>query len=514
MKKQARWLLGAALSVAILGGLAIFARLSPWPAERLSAQSAVGSDPAGVDEEEDSEAVQGLLDLVREPWVGDLDGMLERRLIRVLIVPSETAYFLEKGKPRGFVAEWQVEFETYINKRFPRSDRRMKTRVVIVPTRGDDLLPGVLSGRGDIAASSLTITPEREGKVDFSDPVADGIDEIAVTGPASPEIAVLDDLAGKEVLVRETSSYWEHLERLNERFKSEGKKPIRLQPAPEGLQDADLMQMVNAGLAEIVIVDNYKAELWAKILPDIRLHGDIAVNRGGQTGFMMRKGSPKLRETIDAFIATHKAGTSFGNTVIRRYLGSTEFVRRATAPQEVGRFDQVVDSFRKYGDQYHVNHLLLIAQGYQESRLDHGARSHAGAVGIMQLMPATGRAMKVGDIRDLDANIHAGAKYIRSIMDDYFADEGLDEVNRTLFAFAAYNAGPPRIARLREKTGQRGLSPDIWFDNVELLVSENIGAEPVTYVSNIFQYFVAFRLLEEHRRERQQVKEEFEQNAK
>lgn len=510
-----RWLLGLAFAAGILAAAAIgFQRIAQVGGTEAPRSREAGSDSlsdSGDGDEDISEETleQSLLELVRTPWTGDLDGMLERRLIRVLIVPSETMYFLEKGKPRGIVAEFRSAFETFINKRFPGQAKHLKTNVAVVPTRSDDLLPALLDGRGDIAASNLTITPQREGLVDFSDPVSNEVDEIAVTGPASPQIAGLGDLAGEEVLARPSSSYWEHLERLNQRFTSEGKDPIKLQPAPEELDDADLLDMVNAGLVEIVVVDDYKAELWAKVLPDIRLHPDVTVNSGGRYGWMMRRGSPLLQKAINAFIEGHKQGTTFGNTVIKRYLGSTEFVRRATSPAELGKFDRVVDLFRQYGEQYNLDPLLLMAQGYQESQLDHRARSPSGAVGIMQVMPSTSGEMKVGDVRKLEPNIHAGTKYIRLLIDRYFNDDSLDDLNKALFAFAAYNAGPNRILRLREVTRKRGLDPDTWFDNVELLVSEQVGPEPVTYVSNIFKYYVGFKLLEQHREAQRQAKETF-----
>jgi membrane-bound lytic murein transglycosylase MltF len=481
---------------------------------RSGRESGVGSGTDGADETADRRAEHRLLDLVHAPWVGDLDGMLERRLIRVLILPSSTMYFLERGKPMGIVAEFQAAFEAFINKRFPPQSRHLKTSVVVVPTSRDDLMPALVDGRGDIAASSLTITPGREARVDFSEPVAGEIKEIVVTGPSSPTLVGLDDLAGREVLARRSSSYWEHLEELNERFGAEGKKPVMLVPAPEQLQDEDLMEMVSAGLVAIIVVDDFKAELWAQVLPDLTLHSDIVIKSGGRFGWMMRKESPLLQKTINAFINEHKAGTSFGNTVIRRYLGSTRFVKGATSPGEVRKFDAVVDVFRRYGERYDLDPLLLMAQGYQESGLDQGARSSSGAVGIMQVLPSTGKELNVGDIRQLEPNIHAGTKYIRRIIDTYFADDVFDDLNKMLFAFAAYNAGPNRIGRLRKTARERGLDAVTWFGNVELVVAEKVGAEPVAYVSNIFKYYVAFKLLEQDREAQQRAKESFQKSAR
>jgi membrane-bound lytic murein transglycosylase MltF len=513
-----RWPLTAVLTALLLAGSMLLyhgCERTPdtehsLPPERGAEEAEVsGSDEAEAGDSVDVRAEQRLLDLVRQPWVGDLDGMLERRLIRVLTVPSRTMYFLEKGTPRGIVSEFQVAFEAFINQRFPPWDKHLKPRIVVVLVQRDELLPALLDGRGDIAAANLTITPGREAQVDFSAPTSKAVDEILVTGPSSPAFASLDELAGKPVWARQSSSYWEHLQEINARFRAEGKTPIKIEPVPEELQDEDLMEMVNAGLLETVVVDDYKAELWAKVLPEIRLHPGIVINAGGRFGWMMRKGSPMLEETVNAFVEGHKAGTSFGNTVIQRYLGSSGFVKRATAKEEVQKLDRVADLFRRFGDRYDLDHLLLLAQGYQESRLDHKARSRAGAVGIMQVLPSTGKELGVGDVRELEANVHAGAKYLRTLLDTYFNDDAVDDLNKMLFAFAAYNAGPNRILRLRRAAGDHDLNPNLWFGNVELLVAREVGPEPVSYVSNIFKYYVAYKLLAERQAAQSAAKQEF-----
>jgi membrane-bound lytic murein transglycosylase MltF len=161
-----------------------------------------------------------------------------------------------------------------------------------------------------------------------------------------------------------------------------------------------------------------------------------------------------------------------------------------------------------------MDYLLMLAQGYQESRLDHSARSKAGAIGIMQVMPATGKSMKVGDITKLEANIHAGVKYIHFMVEQYYKDEPMDALNKGLFAFAAYNAGPNRIEQFRKLATKRGLNPNVWFNNVELIAAEKIGRETVTYVSNIFKYYLAYQLLVEEEKERREAVEQMKKEAK
>ena len=149
-----------------------------------------------------------------------------------------------------------------------------------------------------------------------------------------------------------------------------------------------------------------------------------------------------------------------------------------------------------------------MAQGYQESELKQSARSPVGAIGVMQVTPATGKDMKVGDITQLEPNIHAGVKFVRSMMNEYYANEPMTPLNKGLFTFAAYNAGPGRIRQLRRLSQQCGLDPNVWFNNVALLAAEKIGRETVTYISNIYKYYLAYQMIEEERAEREKTKQE------
>jgi membrane-bound lytic murein transglycosylase MltF len=190
----------------------------------------------------------------------------------------------------------------------------------------------------------------------------------------------------------------------------------------------------------------------------------------------------------------------------KRYLESTRYVKNAAADSERKKLLTLVEFFRTYGKRYGVDYLLMAAQGYQESGLDHAAKSHVGAIGVMQVMPATGKELKVGDITQVEPNIHAGVKYFRFMMDQYYKDEPMDEVNKGLMTLASYNAGPNRMRQLRNETAKRGLDPNIWFGNVERVVSERIGRETVTYVSNIYKYYVAYRLVSEQMAARERAR--------
>jgi membrane-bound lytic murein transglycosylase MltF len=344
--------------------------------------------------------------------------------------------------------------------------------------------------------------------VDFTNPTRKGVDEIVVTGPGAPAIASVDDLAGQEVYVRRSSSYYQSLLALNERLKVAGKAPVAVQAAPENLEDEDLLEMVNAGLIQITVVDSYLAEFWQQVFPALTLHDAVALRTGGNLAVAIRKNSPQLAAGLNAIIDEYGLGTTFGNTMEKRYLQSTKFVKNATSEAERKKFLAMVELFKKYSDQYELDYLLMAAQGFQESGLDQGVKSPVGAIGVMQVMPATGQELGVGDIRQIEPNIHAGAKYFRFIVDQYYKDEPMTPLDKGLFAFASYNAGPGRIRQLRREAEKRGLDPNVWFGNVEQIASERIGRETVTYVSNIYKYYVAYRLVTEEGERRAAAKEQ------
>jgi membrane-bound lytic murein transglycosylase MltF len=443
--------------------------------------------------------------VIERPWTGDLDGMIARRLIRVATTYNKTHYFIDKGVQRGCVYEAFTLLENQINATLKPKQGRVS--VVFIPMSRDELLKAVVEGRADMAAAALTITPERQKIVDFTPPTMINISEVVVTGPQSPAIARVEDLAGQGVFVRKSSSFYESLTALNQRLKAAGKPEAVLKPAPEALETEDLLEMVNAGLVKITIADSHIAAFWKQILPNLVVHDDVAIRTGGSLGVAMRKNSPRLMAAAEAWGKKYGPRTMFGNMMVRRYLQSTAFAKSATSEAEMRRFQATIEIFRKYGDQYKMDWLLMAAQGFQESGLDHTRKSQVGAIGVMQVMPATGKELQVGDIAQIDPNIHAGVKYIRFMIDTYFANEPMDDLNKGLFAFASYNAGPGRIRQLRREAAQRGLNPNLWFNNVERVAAERIGRETVQYVSNIYKYYVAYRLALDELAERRKSKQ-------
>ena len=453
-----------------------------------------------------------------KPWSGDLDGMIERRTIRVLTVYSKTIYFVDKGAQHGTAYEQFRLFEADLNKKLANDkkpkQKHLKVRMLFIPVARGDLLKALAAGNGDIAASNLTITAERQKLVDFSSPVYPNVSEIVVSGPASPAVSSLDELAGKEVFVRRSSSYYESLVALNQCLAAEKRPAVIIKEAPEALEDEDLIEMVNAGLIPLIVVDKHVADLWKQVFPKVKVHDNVAVRTGGDIAWAIRKGSPKLKAAVDDFVARHGKGTTAGNMILTRYVKNAKYLKDATSESERKKFVALAQYFRKYGDKYDVDWLLMAAQGYQESQLNQAVHSKVGAIGVMQVMPATGKELGVGNISEVEANIHAGVKYMRWMIDQYYDKEPMTRLDKALFTFASYNAGAGRISQIRKEAANRGLDPNVWFHNVEYVAAEKIGAETVTYVGNIYKYYIAYRLLMEARAEREQAAEKMKGQGK
>ena len=444
----------------------------------------------------DAVAEEEVASFFNPKWTGDLKGMYKRDRVRALVVFNKMQYFLDESSQRGVAYDLLKEFEKQLNR---KRKGAIKMRVVFIPVARDELLPALLDGRGDIAVANLTVTPEREELVDFSRPLLDNVSELLVTGPSAPMLESIDDLAGKEIYARLSSSYYQHLQALNDNFRQQGKPAMVIREADENLEDSDLLEMVNAGMIPMVVVDSHKAIFWKDVFDSIKVHEHISIHSGGRVAWAFRKNSPALKQELNKFVKSHRAGTLVGNMLYKRYLKENKWARNALNEREQIRFHGLVELFRKYAGEYRFDWLMIAALSYQESRHDQSKRSRAGAIGVMQVLPSTARDSNVGipDIEKVENNVHAGVKYLGFLRDRYFDDPQVDRLNQALFSFAAYNAGPRKVNGLRREAARQGFDPDIWFGNVEVIAARRIGRETVQYVSNIYKYYLAYQLIAE-----------------
>ncbi len=445
-----------------------------------------------------------ILEHVNEPWHGDLDGMTERGFVRILTVHNPLFFTFDGAEQRGIVAELGKLFEDHLADEIGRV--RSPT-VVLMPVARDRLIPGLIEGRGDLVMGNLTITPERQKLIDFGPPIRPNVSELVVTGPAAKRVRSFDDLVETGLYVRRSSSYYEHLQALNAKREAAGKQPIPITAADENLEDFDLLDMVNAGVLEAIVVDSHKADFWEQVFPKIVVHRKLSVHSGNKIAWAMRKNSPQLQQSVAAFAKTVRKGTLLGNIVLKRYLGNTGWLENVYSGEDRKRYEQTVKIIKRYADRYDFDWLIIAAQAYQESRFDQSKRSPAGAIGVMQLLPATAadKAVGIRNITRLENNIHAGVKYLHWLRKTYFSDPAIAPLDQALFSFAAYNAGPGNMERARKRARRLGFDPNRWFDHVEIGMYRAVSGEPASYVRNIYKYYVTYQNLERSRAAREEA---------
>jgi membrane-bound lytic murein transglycosylase MltF len=444
-------------------------------------------------------ATSGKLDEImehaNESWTRDLDGIVERRFLRILTVHNPLFFSFGGAKQKGLIADLSKMFEDHLAEEIGRV--RSPT-VIVIPVSRDELIPSLIEGRGDLVMGNLTITPKRQKLVDFGPSLYPDIEELVITGPAAKGIKSFDDLVKTGLYVRPSSSYFEHLQALNTKRKSQGKQPIPITKADESFEDYDLLERVNAGEIKAIVVGSHKAIYWEKVFDEIEVHRDLSVHSGNQIAWAIRKNSPKLMQSITAFGNTVKKGSLLGNILLKRYFGSTGWLNSTEEDKDRERYEKTVKIIKRYSGKYDFDWMLITAQAYQESQFDQSKRSPAGAVGVMQLLPSTAadKAVGIPDISTLENNVHAGVRYLHWLQKTYFSDQTLEPLDRMLFSFAAYNAGPGNMRKARRYTKQLGFDSNHWFNNVEIGMYRAVSGEPASYVRNIYKYYVTYQGLE------------------
>lgn len=431
--------------------------------------------------------------LKSEPYVGDLDTLKEKKAIRILVSADLGFYYVQNGRPKGIISELIYEFERYLHK------NKKNINIQVIPVKRNELIPKLMSGYGDVIVANLTITNERKEQIAFSDPVRESVSEIIVTNSKYSDIKTVDDLSGLDIWVRESSSYYKSLIKVNNYFSIQNKPLINIQLLDEIIQDYEILEMTAAGIIDVTVLDRHKSGMWGNIFPDITFHNQITVRDNAQIAWGIRKYSPQLRTAVNKFIQEVRIGTLFGNVVNERYLENDKWLRKFLNRDNAIRSKELLEIFYLYSQEYQFNHLLMMAQGFQESGLNQNVISHMGAVGIMQILPTTARdrAINISNIYEKEPNIHAGLKYMHYLRKYFFNDEDISENDRIYLCLAAYNAGPGNMRKMRRIAKERGYDPNVWFGNVEVVTREHIGLEPIRYVSNINRYFIAYKLLEQ-----------------
>jgi membrane-bound lytic murein transglycosylase MltF len=473
----------------------------------ISVLSAGAQTPA-QDSAQDQNADLQDLQVRLAPHKGDIDEMDKRRVVRALVSFNKTGFFFDNGRPRGMSYDALMDFQKFLNNKLHPNDRtgKDKINVVLVPTTYAKVSADLLNGNGDIIAIPVYVTDERKKLADFV-PVLTSRHDVIVAGPDAPPLANLEDLSGKEVYLFKESLSWNKLTELNKSLSAAKKPLVRLVAADGNLVRDDLIEMANAGLVQYTVTGSPIAQLWKNVFTGLKIYEDFPVTDKMESGWAVRKDSPKLGALLAEFVSTRHEGTTYFAMLANTYFKNARFIKNNQNAESAKRFNQMKGLFQKYATQYQFPWMLIAAEAYQESSLNQDAHSAVGAIGVMQVMPTTAASppVSIPDVTKLEPNIEAGVKLLKFIRDDYFKDAPMDPLNKTLMTLAAYNAGPGRIKQCRQLATEMGLNPNIWFNNVEYAVAKKVGAETVGYVSNIYKYYIGWKLMSEREATRARV---------
>lgn len=448
----------------------------------------------GEDEPEVQEIDNPVIERVSVPRFGDLSEIRKRRRLRVLVQYSNTNFFFDGPDFHGFDYEIMTGYEQFLNASVSKHSERIVFNFVVKPF--SELLTDLNNGYGDIAVANLTITPEREGIVQFTQPYLSSVNEVVVHNNSIEDIATLDDLSGQDMFLLSGSSFTQHMDTFNQELESRGLAPVNVIEADPDLSAEDIMELINAKVFPMTVADDFTARAWEAVLPNITIRDDLQINSGSQIAWAVRKDSPELLNSLNDYIESIRKGTLLGNIYFNRYFENSKWIGNPGEPEQIAKLEKYESFFKKYAEEYGFDWLSIVALAFQESRIDQSVVSPSGALGIMQIKPETAAYEPVGvdDISTAENNIIAGVRYLAYLRDKYFSSPDISPEDQVDFTWAAYNAGPGRISKLRAMAEENGYNPNKWFSNVERMAAREIGRETVEYVANVNKYYIAYKL--------------------
>lgn len=361
----------------------------------------------------------------------------------------------------------------------------------LIPKPKDQLLGALQRGEGDLVAPGELLEARGLSGIVRSRAVQRAVPMVLVTRQGSRVYRRFDELSGRALVLASGSAARGELTRINQALLARGQAPIALEWVDASLAIEDVLELVHAGVYPATLVELPIAERWAKVLPRLRIDRSMQLGEARDANWFFRADAKTLQARADRFLAEYRPPADQDAAFLRHYrrLSKVQYPLDRLGRQ---RLEKVRPTLQHHAQNLEFDWLDLAAIAFKESTLNPSAVSPAGAIGLMQVIPATARGMGVGDPRNLDSNVLASARYLSSLRRDHFASPRLNERERMAFMLAAYNMGPQRVQTLRAEARRRGLNPDQWFFQVERVALEQMGLSGASYVSSINKYYVAY----------------------
>ena len=413
--------------------------------------------------------------------------MLELGEVRMTVPYERVTYVESKKQILGAAPEISKYLGNFLTKKYKKP-----IRVTIVPATPANILNEIDEGKTDFALMYSRQYEEqlKSGKyLRYTRPHYE--ESLIVSKAGNGPINSLLDLSGQDVCVSRFKDI-KALADANEVLIKSGKKPINIYQDKHALDDEDFLQMLNAGLIPNTFVATWKAQLWKPYFTNLQLNEGTNSPGGTPGDIVVTRANKDLALDVLSFINSQDLEEALKIYRKNEFNLRKESLKSPVTPEEWRRFESMLNYFRLYGHQNQLDPLFLASLGFQESMLNQSAVSPTGAIGVMQLLPSTGESLGVGNIHLLEPNIHAGAKYMNSLLYALSIEGDLSDIERNFFGVAAYNAGPHNIRKARELASTMGFDPNKWFENVEMATAKLFGIETFLYVRNVYKYYVVY----------------------
>ncbi|MCO7516846.1 transglycosylase SLT domain-containing protein [Pseudomonas guariconensis] len=420
--------------------------------------------------------------------VRDLAQIRESKVLRVLVNQSRNSSGEVKGEPVGVEYHRLRGLEHHLN---ARARDGQAIRFKLIPRAKEQLLAALQRGEGDLAAPGELLDPGLVRGVSASAPVVDQVSLVLVGRKGERSFSRVEQLSGRTIALTSASAAGALVRQLNQQLALRKRAPIKIEWVDPTLAVEDVLEMVQAGIYRLTLVERPIAQRWARVMPRLRLDTRLKLGQPQAIRWYVRRDANMLLATVDRFLAGYRApqnqDAAFERIYRRQYRVHNPLARR-----DRQRLASLRAVLQKHGSAQQIDWLNLAALAFKESTLNPAARGSGGAHGLMQITPAAARRVGVSNTATVDGNVLAGARYLALIRRKFFSSAQLNERERMAFVLAAYNLGPERVQAMRAEARRRGLNSNQWFFQTERIAMEQMGMGPVNFVNSVNKYFLAF----------------------
>lgn len=418
----------------------------------------------------------------------DLQQIRSSKVLRVLVNQSRNSSGEIKGEPVGIEYYRLRGLEHYLN---ARAGDGQQIRLKIIPRAKEQLLGALQRGEGDLAAPGELLDPAVTGGVNSSAPVLDDVPLLLVGRKGERSYTRAEQLSGRTVALTSASAAGAVIQQLNQQLALRKRSPIKIEWVDSTLAVEDVLEMVQAGIYPLTMVERPIAQRWARVMPNLRLDNRVQLGQAQAMRWYVRRDATLLLATVDRFLQGYRAPENQDAAFERIYRRQYR-VHNPLARKDRQRLNALRPVLQKHGEAQQIDWLNLAALAFKESTLNPAARGSGGAHGLMQITPSAAQRVGVSDTGSVDGNVQASARYLALIRRKFFASPKINERERMAFVLAAYNLGPERVQAMRAEARKRGLNGNQWFFQTERIAMEQVGMGPVNFVNSVNKYFLAF----------------------